>query len=242
MQQAMGGPMMGPPPGGPVGGPAGPPPRPRSPMKVLLVPVAIIMAGVIGSVLFSVIAAVADVPAIALIGSLCYLGSLVGVVLALIWIWGMLSDLKRFTGDQTFAPWWLIVPCLQYYFMWLVVPKQVGMAKQIARCGNPLPRSIVVYFLLFPYALAADIADIVTATGGGPPPAMGGIPGMPGMGGPPGAPGPAPGGYPPPGGGFGAPPGAPPGAPGGYPPQGGGGYGAPPQGGGFGGPPPGYGR
>ena len=72
---------------------------------------------------------------------------------------GMLKELKNFTQDPEFNWWFIFIPCLNYYFMWLKVPEQVGKAKQMARSQRPA-RGIVVYVFLFLYALAADLNDI----------------------------------------------------------------------------------
>jgi hypothetical protein len=48
--------------------------------------------------------------------------------------------------------------------MWIQVPQQVTKAKQMVRAQNPT-RGFIVYFLLFPYALAADLNDIARPNG-----------------------------------------------------------------------------
>ena len=49
-----------------------------------------------------------------------------------------------------------------WYLMWILTPAQMQKAKQMARCQNPT-RGFIVYFFLFPYALAADLNDIAQA-------------------------------------------------------------------------------
>jgi hypothetical protein len=71
----------------------------------------------------------------------------------------MLQELKAFTNDQSFNWWFIFIPCLQYYFMWILVPAQVTKAKQMAGAGAPA-KGFIFYFLLFPWALASDLNDI----------------------------------------------------------------------------------
>ncbi len=142
MQAGMGGPM----------GPVGARPQRRNPIMVLLMPAAIIVVGqIIGGILGSLID-----PMVGLVGTVIALG---GVIFALITLFKMLGELKNFTGDADFAPWFILIPCLQYYFAWVKVPEQVTKAKQMAGVQAPT-RSIIVYIFLFQYALAADLNDL----------------------------------------------------------------------------------
>jgi len=75
-------------------------------------------------------------------------------------MWSMLSELKTYTRDDSFKPWWLFVPFLNYYFLWVVVPAQVRKAKQMAGCSNPEPQNIVLYIFLGPFALATDLNHV----------------------------------------------------------------------------------
>jgi len=142
MQQGMGGPM----------GPVGARPTRRNPIMVLLLPALIIVGGqIVGGILGAAID-----PSLAAVGGLIALG---GMVFALVTMIKMLGELKNFTGDPDFNWWFIFVPCLQYYFMWVKVPEQVTKAKQMAGVQVPT-RSIIVYLFLFQYALAADLNDL----------------------------------------------------------------------------------
>jgi hypothetical protein len=146
--------MMGPPMGmgGPMGGPTGPRPTRRNPVMVLLIPFGIIIGcSVIGSILASLIDPI--------IGSLFNLGGLVGSVILLISFYKMLNELKAFTNNPDFNWWFILIPCLNYYFLWIKVPEEVTKAKQMAGLQQPA-RSILAYIFIAPYALAADLNEI----------------------------------------------------------------------------------
>jgi len=81
-------------------------------------------------------------------------------VYALIQCWSMLSEMKEYTRDEEFKPWFMLIPFLNYYFLWVKVPEQVRKAKQMAGSRNPEPQSIVFYILLFPFALAKDLNGV----------------------------------------------------------------------------------
>lgn len=75
-------------------------------------------------------------------------------------MWTMLNELKSYTRDEAFHPWWMFIPFLNYYFLWILVPAQVRKAKQMAGCRNPEPANIVLYILLGPFALATDLNQV----------------------------------------------------------------------------------
>ncbi len=142
VQAGMGGPM----------GPVGARPQRRNPIMTLLLPVGLNIGGnIIGAILASAID-----PSMVFVGSLI---SLVGSVLGLVFMIKMLLELKNFTGDPDFNWWFIFIPCLNIYFMWVKVPEQVTKAKQMAGVQAPT-RSIVAYIFFFLYALAADLNDI----------------------------------------------------------------------------------
>ena len=58
----------------------------------------------------------------------------------LFYMWTMLNELQQFTRDDDFKPWFIIVPFLNYYFLWVKVPEQVAKAKQMAGWRNPQPQ------------------------------------------------------------------------------------------------------
>jgi hypothetical protein len=75
-------------------------------------------------------------------------------------MWVMLNELQQYTRDQEFKPWYMFIPLLNYYFMWVKVPEQINKAKQMAGSRNPQASSIVLYIFLAPYALAKDLNEV----------------------------------------------------------------------------------
>ena len=75
-------------------------------------------------------------------------------------MWMMLNELQQYTRDQDFKPWYMFIPLLQYYFLWVKVPEQVAKAKQMAGSRNPQPAGIVMYIFLAPYALSKDLNEV----------------------------------------------------------------------------------
>jgi hypothetical protein len=63
-------------------------------------------------------------------------------------MWSMLGELQQYTRDDSFKPWYMLVPLLNYYFMWIKVPEQVAKAKQMAGSRNPQAAGIVMYIFL----------------------------------------------------------------------------------------------
>ena len=148
--------MMGPPMGGGgfgggPGGPTGPRPTRRNAIMVLVLPVVIYVAsGILAAILGMIEPS---------LGAIAGLGYLVGSVLLFINIYKMLTELKAFTNNPDFNWWFILIPCLNYYFMWVKVPEEVSRAKQMAGLGQPA-RSIILYILLFPFALASDLNEL----------------------------------------------------------------------------------
>jgi hypothetical protein len=78
-----------------------------------------------------------------------------------IWqMWAMLNELQQYTRDDEFKPWYMFIPLLNYYFLWVKVPEQVTKAKQMAGSRNPQASGIVLYIFLAPYALAKDLNEV----------------------------------------------------------------------------------
>jgi hypothetical protein len=147
--------MMGPPMGAGMpmgmGGPTGPRPTRRNAVMTLVIPMAIIFGGqILGAILGSI------EPMLALVGSLV---ALAGSIYFLITMVKMLNELKAFTNNPDFNWWFILIPCLNYYFLWIKVPEEVGKAKQMAGLNQPA-RSILLYILIAPFALASDLNDI----------------------------------------------------------------------------------
>ena len=82
-------------------------------------------------------------------------------------MWTMLNELQQFTRDDEFKPWYMFIPLLNYYFLWIKVPEQVAKAKQMAGSRNPQASGIVMYIFLGPYALAKDLNEVWDPTSGG---------------------------------------------------------------------------
>jgi hypothetical protein len=75
-------------------------------------------------------------------------------------MWGMLNELQQYTNDEGFKPWFMLVPFLNYWFLWIKVPEQVAKAKQMAGSRNPQAAGIVFYVFLMPFALAKDLNEV----------------------------------------------------------------------------------
>jgi hypothetical protein len=75
-------------------------------------------------------------------------------------MWTMLNELQAYTRDEEFKPWYMFIPLLNYYFLWIKVPEQVTKAKQMAGSRNPQSQGIVLYIFLSPYALAKDLNEV----------------------------------------------------------------------------------
>jgi hypothetical protein len=160
----MPGPPMGPmvPYGQPVGGhmvgtlksegPGTTAPTRRNALLTWLLPGAVMFGGIILSVGLAFI-----LPALASLAALFLLGG--GVWYLLIAI-QMVNELKAVTHSEQLAWWPLLVPVYQLYFMWIVVPQEVAKAKQMLGLRQP-PQSIVIYILLWHFALASDLNDMV---------------------------------------------------------------------------------
>ncbi len=120
----------------------------------LLVPAGIMFGGILVGTIISIVGLV-------LVGSLLSLvGVLAGAVLFLLSAIKMIGELNTVTRNASF-PWWpILVPFYGMYWMWMLVPAEVGRAKQMMGVQTP-PRGIVLYVFLFPYALASDINDLV---------------------------------------------------------------------------------
>jgi hypothetical protein len=82
-------------------------------------------------------------------------------------MWTMLNELQQYTRDDEFKPWYMFIPLLNYYFLWIKVPEQVTKAKQMAGSRNPQASGIILYILLGPYALAKDLNEIWDPSSGG---------------------------------------------------------------------------
>jgi hypothetical protein len=91
---------------------------------------------------------------------LAQLVSLAGTIWVLLQAITMANEVKAVTRNDSFAWWPIFVPIYNWYWLWILVPQEVAKAKQLLGVQRPT-RSFVVYFFLWPYALAADINDMV---------------------------------------------------------------------------------
>jgi hypothetical protein len=85
----------------------------------------------------------------------------------MIQMWGMLNELKAFRGKDDFNP--ILILLFPLFFIW-PIPAKVLEAKQMAGVPNPQVASPILYLLLSPYFLAADLNEVWQAAGGGQPP------------------------------------------------------------------------
>jgi hypothetical protein len=130
----------------------------RNAMGVLILTYGLMFGGQILGIILAFIE-----PMLALLGNLVVLA---GAVMFLVYMIMMLMELKNYTRDDSFNWWFIFIPCLNYYLMWILTPQQVGKAKQMAQSRNSQPRSIVAYIFVPQYALAADLNDIANPAGG----------------------------------------------------------------------------
>ena len=86
--------------------------------------------------------------------------SMICCVYGFIQLWSMLSELKEYTRDESFAPWQVLIPVLNIYFLFIKVPEQVNKAKQMAGSRNPQNAGILLYILIPYFALAKDLNEV----------------------------------------------------------------------------------
>jgi hypothetical protein len=80
-------------------------------------------------------------------------------IYGLIVFYGMLKELKDYTQDPDFFLFGWLIPCYGPIWWLFKVPEQVTKAKQMAGSQKPA-RSILLYWLLGGYALAADLNEV----------------------------------------------------------------------------------
>lgn len=73
--------------------------------------------------------------------------------------YGMLTELKEYTKDESLQPWHMFIPILNL-LMLLKLPDIVSRAKQMAGSRNPQSAGLVMYLFLFPFALAKDLNQV----------------------------------------------------------------------------------
>ncbi|HEX7666292.1 MAG TPA: hypothetical protein VF407_17320 [Polyangiaceae bacterium] len=128
-------------------------PRMRNALMTLLIPLGISIGG---SIVFSIVAGITEIYALAYLGQLC---SLAGGALAIYQFYQMVNEIKWVTKDESLQWWPIIVPIYNIIWVLTILPQHVTKAKQMVGAQQPT-RGIVVYFFISLYALAADLNDI----------------------------------------------------------------------------------
>jgi hypothetical protein len=135
-------------------------PQARNALMTFLMPLILIIGGqILGTILTIVFVSVLDMPSLSFLGLIGSLVALAGAVIGFISAVKMIGELNGVTKSGAVAWWMLLVPLYNYYVMWILVPAEMGKAKQMAGVQQP-PRGFVVYFFLWLYAFAADLNDI----------------------------------------------------------------------------------
>lgn len=123
----------------------------RNALLTWLLPALVILAGVVLSVVLAFIS-----PALSMIGSIITLGGLVwSLLLAIV----MANELKAITRNVAFSWVPILIPFYGLYWAWILVPQEVAKAKQLRGVQRP-PQSILLYILLWHFALASDLNDM----------------------------------------------------------------------------------
>jgi hypothetical protein len=136
-------------------------PTTRNALMTILLPVGCIIAGIIVSILFAIIAGITGVGAIAKLGGLVALAAdLAGAYFGFVSLFKMLSEIKSVTNNASFAWWYLLIPI---YGIVILLPAEVANAKRTVGAQEPV-RSPVLYFFVALYALASDVNDIAART------------------------------------------------------------------------------
>jgi hypothetical protein len=141
-------------------------PRVRNAVMTLLVPLVIVFGSMVVAVILFIVAAATELPGLAPIGGAIWgLGALLGGVLGFISAVRMIGELKSVAQSQNLDWWMLLIPLFNLYVVLIVIPAEVTKAKQMLRVQQPT-RNVILYWLLAPYALAADLNDIARAMPG----------------------------------------------------------------------------
>ena len=129
----------------------------------LLTPTLLIFGGIIFAVVCAVVGGATNSAVIgSLGGGLGGLTELAGCVFFFITAVKMMGELKAVTRAETLAWWGLLIPLYSLYVILVIVPGEMTKAKQWLRVQEPT-RNVVLYWLLFPYAFAANLNDLARA-------------------------------------------------------------------------------
>jgi hypothetical protein len=88
--------------------------------------------------------------------------SMICFIYYLLSMFKMVEELQNYTGGgpNAFPGWHLLIPYYNLYLMFVKMPKWVTEAKTKAGCSNPNSMGGFMYFLIAPYALAADLNQV----------------------------------------------------------------------------------
>ena len=139
-------------------------PTTRNALMTMLLPFGCVVAGIIVSIIFAILAGITGVGAIAKLGGLVAFGAdLAGAYFGLVSLIKMVSEIKSVTNNASFAWWWVLIPIYQWYWMAILLPAEVANAKRTVGAPEPV-RSPVLYFFFALYALASDVNEIAART------------------------------------------------------------------------------
>jgi hypothetical protein len=135
-------------------------PTRRNALMTLLIPMGVMIGGSIFGTIIGIVLANVSL-GLAVVGPLLSLLLMLGgFVLLLLSVIKMVGEVKSVTHNDGFAWWPLLIPIYGIYWSCILVPQEVSRAKQALGVQQPT-RGLVVYLFLFPYALAADLNDMV---------------------------------------------------------------------------------
>ena len=139
-------------------------PTTRNALMTFLLPFVCVVAGIVISIFFGILAGILKVGAIGAFGGLLALvADLAGVFFGLVALIKMVNEVKSVTNNASFAWWWVLIPIYGIYWMVILLPQEVANAKRAVGAQEPV-RSLVLYFFVGLYALASDVNDIAART------------------------------------------------------------------------------
>jgi zinc ribbon protein len=129
-------------------------PTRRDPIKTLM-PLFVMIGS---SIVFSILARIPIIGLLTLfLSPLVSLGCVAWTLLIII---PMVNEVKTVTRNTDFAWWPMIIPIYNIIWALTILPPEVTKAKQMLGAQQPT-RPLVQYFFILPYALAADLNDMV---------------------------------------------------------------------------------
>jgi hypothetical protein len=135
----------------------------RNPVMTLLTPMLMVFGGVTVAIASAVAGAAMNSSVLASAGGgLGGLTELAGCVFLFISAVKMMGELRAITKADSLAWWGLLIPLYNLYVILVVIPGEMTKAKQWLRVQEPT-RNVILYWLLFQYAFAADLNDVARA-------------------------------------------------------------------------------